>query len=65
MIDIATTAEQLYEEISTCQGTEKAPSSQVEADYFNIDSNRGLALHLLQKNHVVSTSTADVTSVMT
>ena len=40
MIDIATTAEQLYEEISTCQGTEKAPSSQVEADYFNIDSNR-------------------------
>ncbi|DBA66071.1 TPA: hypothetical protein ACH3X2_003075 [Trebouxia sp. C0005] len=40
MIDIATAAQQLYEEISTCQGTKKAPSCQVEADLFNTDSNR-------------------------
>ena len=31
-------AQLLYEEISPCQGTKKAQSCQVEADYFTLDS---------------------------
>ncbi len=40
MVYIATAAQLLYEEISTCQGTKKAPKCQAEANYFSIDSNR-------------------------
>ena len=39
MVYIATAAQTLYEEISTCHDTKKALRCQAEAEYFNIDFN--------------------------